>query len=109
MPDALYEEVGCAFVVPVRDATLAESEIATHCRTRLANYKVPKKFFIRDVLPMLPLGKIDKAQLRAEALRLWGDHVQGSCGVADGAVAGPSGAAEPCGAGCVSPSNARSR
>ena len=51
----------------------------------------------------------EQRALRAEALRLWGDHVQGSCGVADGAVAGPSGAAEPCGAGCVSPSNARSR
>lgn len=72
VPDPLYGEIGCAFLIRSPRATLDQAEIAAHCRARLGNYKIPKKFVIRDALPMLPLGKVDKAQLRAEALRLLG-------------------------------------
>ena len=37
---------------------------------RLANYKVPKVFLIREALPLLPIGKVDKHALRAEARQL---------------------------------------
>ena len=62
VPDPLYVEVGHAFVVAdgVTDAELRE-----HCRTRLANYKVPKRFTISADLPLLPIGKVDKRALRA--------------------------------------------
>jgi len=43
-------------------------ELDRYCRERLSNYKVPKRFVIRDELPMLPIGKIDKARLRREAV-----------------------------------------
>lgn len=70
IPDPLFVEVGCAFVVPRADASLGTDDMAAHCRARLANYKIPKRFVIRDRLPMLPLGKVDKATLRTEAIRL---------------------------------------
>jgi acyl-CoA synthetase (AMP-forming)/AMP-acid ligase II len=64
-PDPLWQEVGVAYVVPRRAVTAAELE--RHCRASLANYKVPKRFEIRDDLPLLPIGKVDKVALRREA------------------------------------------
>ena len=64
IPDDLYQEVGQAWVLRAPGAEVEESELTAHCRTRLANYKVPKKIRIRDELPMLPVGKIDKKALK---------------------------------------------
>jgi acyl-CoA synthetase (AMP-forming)/AMP-acid ligase II len=72
MPDPLYQETGCAFLVPKPGGQLAVAELLAHCRDRLANYKIPKRFVIRDEMPLLPIGKVDKAALRAEALLLAG-------------------------------------
>jgi fatty-acyl-CoA synthase len=62
VPDSLYTEVGHAFVVA--DGVTGD-ELRDHCRTRLANYKVPKRFTIASALPLLPIGKVDKRALRA--------------------------------------------
>jgi len=62
VPDPVYAEVAHAFVVA---EGISEAELREHCRTRLANYKVPKQFTIRSDLPLLPIGKIDKRALRA--------------------------------------------
>jgi acyl-CoA synthetase (AMP-forming)/AMP-acid ligase II len=62
VPDPLYVEVGHAFVVA---EGLGEEELREHCRTRLANYKVPKRFTVARDLPLLPIGKVDKRALRA--------------------------------------------
>jgi acyl-CoA synthetase (AMP-forming)/AMP-acid ligase II len=70
VPDALYHEVGWAFVIRRPGAAPDAVALAAFCRERLANYKVPKRFVVRDALPMLAIGKIDKAALQAEALRL---------------------------------------
>lgn len=67
VPDPTYQEVGFAYVVPAPGQKLTEQELARHCRARLANYKVPKRFFVRTALPMLAVGKIDKKALEAEA------------------------------------------
>ncbi len=68
IPDPVFDEVGHAFVVaePGTDADV----LRDHCRERLANYKVPKVVHLRDVLPMLAVGKIDKKSLKAEATAL---------------------------------------
>ncbi|MXW72880.1 MAG: acyl--CoA ligase [Chromatiales bacterium] len=65
--DPLWGEVGCAFVAALPGANLTGQELKTYCRSRLANYKIPKQFIIEPELPMLPVGKIDKATLRAKA------------------------------------------
>ncbi len=68
MPDPLWQEVGCAFVVasgPLDGATLK-----SWCRERLANYKIPKHFVIVDTMPLLPIGKIDKTSLKRRAAAL---------------------------------------
>lgn len=69
VPDPIYHEVGHAFVLRRPRCRLSERTLAAFCRKRLANYKVPKVFVIRDDLPMLVSGKIDRVALREEGLR----------------------------------------
>lgn len=67
VPDPLYHEVGHAFVLASPAGTLTAADLEGHCRARLANYKVPKRFTIAAAFPMLPIGKIDKQALKAQA------------------------------------------
>jgi acyl-CoA synthetase (AMP-forming)/AMP-acid ligase II len=66
--DPLWQEAGVAFVA-LRHRITAD-ELERHCRASLANYKVPKRFELREQLPLLPIGKVDKVSLRREAARL---------------------------------------
>lgn len=68
VPDPLYQEVGEAYVLANPGAKVTADELAAYCKERLANYKVPKRFFVRDELPMLPVGKIDKPLLKRQAI-----------------------------------------
>jgi acyl-CoA synthetase (AMP-forming)/AMP-acid ligase II len=65
-PDPTFQEVGWAFVMPIPGRTVAEDELRAHCKQKIANFKVPKKFFVRPILPMLPTGKVDKKALKKE-------------------------------------------
>lgn len=65
IPDPLYGEVGQAFVALKPAMTASEAELRALCRSRLANYKLPKLIVIETSLPLLPVGKIDKSSLRA--------------------------------------------
>jgi acyl-CoA synthetase (AMP-forming)/AMP-acid ligase II len=73
VPDPLYQEVGYAWVVPSPGADLGVEGLREACRNRLANYKVPKHFAIRDSVPMLPVGKVDKRALKNMALAALAD------------------------------------
>ncbi len=67
VPDQRWGETGLAFVVfkPGRGAVPPE-ELARHCRTRLAVYKVPAHFRTLAELPRLTSEKIDEVTLRAK-------------------------------------------
>ncbi|WP_214409196.1 class I adenylate-forming enzyme family protein [Sphaerisporangium fuscum] len=65
VPDERWGEVGHVFIVPA--APLTPEEIQAYARSRLANYKVPKVFRLERDLPKLPIGKIDKVELRRRA------------------------------------------
>lgn len=44
---------------------VTEEELITHCRARVANYKLPRSFSIRaEPLPLSGAGKILKTELR---------------------------------------------
>jgi fatty-acyl-CoA synthase len=70
VPDPLRGENIAAFVVS-RSAVTAD-DLTTHCRERLASYKVPRHLWFRDEpdLPLKGSGKVDKPRLRAEAAAL---------------------------------------
>jgi acyl-CoA synthetase (AMP-forming)/AMP-acid ligase II len=69
--DPIWQEVGIAFVSGTPDLT--EAALEQWCRVRLANYKLPKRFILREQLPLLPIGKIDKPALAAEARAMMAD------------------------------------
>ncbi|MCA1713367.1 MAG: AMP-binding protein, partial [Actinobacteria bacterium] len=63
VPDELYGEVGHAFVIaPGADS----ADILADARRRLAAFKLPKRITVVDALPLLPVGKVDKATLRLQ-------------------------------------------
>jgi len=66
IPDQRWGEKPVAIVVLADGAALELSEVADHCRGRLAGFKVPKALIIRDSLPRNPSGKVLKRVLRAE-------------------------------------------
>lgn len=66
-PDPLYGEVGTAFLVCKAGASVDDALLRSYCRERLANYKVPKRFRVLNAMPMLPIGKVDRAELRRRA------------------------------------------
>jgi acyl-CoA synthetase (AMP-forming)/AMP-acid ligase II len=69
-PDPLWQEVGIAFVVPRADANLDSDDLLRYLRTKLANYKIPKRLVFVGHLPELPNGKFDKVTLRQQARTL---------------------------------------
>ena len=50
--------------MPGKEAS--EEELRERCRSQLANFKIPKKFFIRPLLPLLASGKVNKLELKKE-------------------------------------------
>ena len=63
-PDPRWGEVGCAFVVAREHAT-EPGDLRRFLRSRLAHYKVPKRFVLTDALPRNASGKVRKAELQA--------------------------------------------
>ncbi|MHB8092204.1 MAG: class I adenylate-forming enzyme family protein [Syntrophales bacterium] len=66
VPDELYQEVGWAWIMQMPGKEASEEELRELCRSRLANFKIPKKFFIRPLLPLLASGKVNKLALKEE-------------------------------------------
>ncbi|MDG1996389.1 MAG: class I adenylate-forming enzyme family protein [Emcibacteraceae bacterium] len=67
VPDEIYGHVGWAYIMAKPGIELSGEDIKVWAKGELANYKVPRQFFIEAMLPMLPIGKIDKVALRAQA------------------------------------------
>ena len=67
VPDAIRDEAVKAVVVLGRGATATVEELEAHCAERLAPFKVPTVWSLRDELPRNSLGKIEYRRLRDEA------------------------------------------
>jgi 2,3-dihydroxybenzoate-AMP ligase len=72
MPDAVFGEKACAFVVPHPGESLSFDELSAFLRAQqIASFKLPERLEIVSELPVSPVGKILKRQLReAIALKL---------------------------------------
>ena len=64
LTDPKWGELAVAALVLHPDAKLNEEALQRFCRERLAGYKVPRKFFVVDRLPMTETGKIQKGELK---------------------------------------------
>jgi len=67
VPDHRMGEVGLAVVVaePGADPSRMASDLPSYARDRLANFKVPRRVEVVDVLPTNASGKVLKRELRA--------------------------------------------
>ncbi len=64
-PDALYGEQVKAFVVTHPDARVDSDELIAYCRSKIAEYKVPRAVELVAALPKSPTGKVLKRELRS--------------------------------------------
>ena len=67
VPDERTGEAVALFVVPL-DPALTVEAIRAHCEEHLTAYKRPRHIALRDSLPMTPLGKVLRRQLKQEVL-----------------------------------------
>jgi fatty-acyl-CoA synthase len=68
-PDSTWGEIPVAFVVVKPDRSLTEQELAAFAATRIAKFKLPKKYLLgAEPLPKGGTGKILKRELRE---RFW--------------------------------------
>jgi fatty-acyl-CoA synthase len=72
VPSRRYGEEVMAWVRPRPGASLSEQELTTHCRSRLAAFKVPRYWRFVETFPMTVTGKIQKYRLRQMAVELLG-------------------------------------
>jgi fatty-acyl-CoA synthase len=68
-PDSRLAEVGVAFVKREPGRALSEADVLSHCKGRIASFKIPRHVIFVDDFPMTSSGKIQKVKLREEALR----------------------------------------
>jgi long-chain acyl-CoA synthetase len=63
VPDERSGEAVKLFVVP-RDPSVSVEELKAFCKENFTGYKVPKHIVLRESLPMTPVGKILRRELR---------------------------------------------
>jgi malonyl-CoA/methylmalonyl-CoA synthetase len=65
VPDPDFGEAVTAIIVPAKEAlNLTEAGVIAELKTRLANFKVPKRVYFVDALPRNTMGKVQKNILR---------------------------------------------
>ncbi|MBF6212668.1 long-chain fatty acid--CoA ligase [Nocardia puris] len=64
IPDADWGERVHAVVVLAPGRTATAEELGTHCKSLIANYKIPRSVEFADALPLSGAGKILKRELR---------------------------------------------
>jgi len=77
VPDERWGEVGCAYVVLKPGSRLDEEQVLTHCRQRLAGFKIPRTIVFGADIPRTASGKILKTELRRRAAAGLGKHSTG--------------------------------
>jgi malonyl-CoA/methylmalonyl-CoA synthetase len=66
VPHPDFGEVGVAIVIPKPGASVQPEELIGTLKSRLANFKIPKKCFVVQELPRNTMGKVQKNLLREQ-------------------------------------------
>jgi long-chain acyl-CoA synthetase len=66
VPDDKWGEVVVAYVEPRPGRTIDPAALQALCTHNLSGYKRPTLIHVVDAIPKNPVGKVDKASLRAE-------------------------------------------
>ncbi|MGW0252006.1 class I adenylate-forming enzyme family protein [Nocardia goodfellowii] len=63
VPDPVFGETVCAWIVPRPGASPTSEHLAEYCRERLAGYKVPRQTVAVSALPLNSTGKVSRRHL----------------------------------------------
>jgi acyl-CoA synthetase (AMP-forming)/AMP-acid ligase II len=64
LPDKTRGEIACVCIVPRPGSALSKEAVIEFLRGKLATYKVPERVEVMDSLPLSPVGKVLKSELR---------------------------------------------
>lgn len=64
VPSDHWGEEICAVILPTRKGRIDTGRLSEFCESRLARYKRPDHYILRDEIPTLPSGKIDRVAIR---------------------------------------------
>jgi acyl-CoA synthetase (AMP-forming)/AMP-acid ligase II len=69
VPDERWGERVCALLQPRPGRAPTLRALQTHCRTKIAGYKIPRELVLVDAVPRLPNGKPDYRSAKTRAQR----------------------------------------
>jgi fatty-acyl-CoA synthase len=72
LPDERLGEVAVAYVECRAGATIDAEDVLSHCRGKVASFKLPRHVVFIEAFPMTESGKIRKAELREDARKRLG-------------------------------------
>jgi long-chain acyl-CoA synthetase len=64
VPDETWGSTVRAIIVPYEGVQLTQGEIIEWCRDKMTGFKRPKSVIIVDALPLSPVGKVMRAQVK---------------------------------------------
>jgi fatty-acyl-CoA synthase len=67
VPNEVLGELICACVQPVEGAIITDEELSEYCASALAAYKVPDLVRFFEVFPMMPSGRVRRAEVAETA------------------------------------------
>jgi malonyl-CoA/methylmalonyl-CoA synthetase len=71
VPHPDFGEVGVAVVIAKAGAQVQADEVIANLKSRLANFKIPKRCFVVPELPRNTMGKVQKNLLRDQHKELF--------------------------------------
>lgn len=66
VPDPVFGEAVCAWLIVRPGASLTVGQLTDYCRGRIAHYKIPKHFRFVDAFPTTASGKVQKVVMREQ-------------------------------------------
>ena len=76
-PDERLSEVPVAFIVSAPSGPKRAEQIISHCKGKIASFKIPVECYFVEALPMTPTGKIQKELLRTRLRAMLGNQNEG--------------------------------
>ncbi len=71
VPDERYGEELCAWIVLRPGAAIDDEDVRTHCRGRIAHFKIPRHIRFVETFPMTVTGKVQKFAMRDEMIAIF--------------------------------------
>jgi len=74
IPDEYWGEAVCGVVVLKKGEVIQQQALIDHCKQHLARYKSPKKIDFVDELPLSPVGKVLRREIKK---KFWSEKGRG--------------------------------